>query len=50
MMEIVPDGVADPTPFLYDSSLYTAAAVYGAGLLCIAATKPIASSWHEKAN
>ncbi len=46
-MQIVPNGVADPTPYIYDSTMYTMA-----GLACVASVshfliKPVDPKYFE---
>jgi MFS family permease len=41
LMEFVPDGTVDPTPFLYDSTCYAAAGLMGMSVLANLAIRPI---------
>jgi hypothetical protein len=41
LMELVPPGTIDPTPFLYDSSCYAAASLMGISLLSNLLIKPL---------
>eukprot|EP00298_Acanthocystis_sp_HF-20_P014451 c20775_g2_i1.p1 GENE.c20775_g2_i1~~c20775_g2_i1.p1 ORF type:complete len:648 (-),score=292.20 c20775_g2_i1:128-2071(-) len=41
LMEIVPQGVTDPTPFLYNSTMYTVSGVLCIALLCNITMKPL---------
>eukprot|EP01051_Picozoa_sp_SAG22_P013762 SAG22_NODE_1579_length_4066_cov_7.513486_3_plen_51_part_00 len=40
LLELAPPGTTDPTPFLYDSTMYTAAAVIAAAGCCSLAITP----------
>lgn len=41
LMEIVPAGTVDPTPTIYDSTLYTMSGVVALAVLCNAAMRPV---------
>jgi MFS family permease len=41
LMEFVPDGTVDPTPFLYDSTCYAAASLMGVSVLANLAIRPL---------
>lgn len=41
MMELVPEGTADPTPFLYDTTLYIAAGLMSVSALANLAIRPL---------
>ena len=41
LMELVPQGTIDPSPFLYDSTCYTAAALMGISALANLAIRPL---------
>mmetsp|Transcript_26729 Transcript_26729/g.54231 ORF Transcript_26729/g.54231 Transcript_26729/m.54231 type:complete len:631 (-) Transcript_26729:303-2195(-) len=41
LMEFVPDGTVDPTPFLYDSTCYAAAGLMGVSFLANLAIRPM---------
>lgn len=40
LMDIVPTGTADPTPFLYDSTCYAAASLLGVAAIANLALRP----------
>lgn len=48
LMEIAPNGVMDPTPFLYDTSFYTIAAAIGVGAVAHCLIRPVDPKWYEK--
>lgn len=48
LMEIAPQGVIDPTPFLYHTSFYSIAAAIGVGAVAHAMIKPVDPKWYEK--
>jgi MFS family permease len=41
LMELVPDGTADPTPFLYDTTCYIAAGLMGVSAIANLAIRPL---------
>jgi hypothetical protein len=48
LMEIAPPGTVDPTPSLYNSTMFLMAALLAVGLLANAGMKPVASNHYMK--
>jgi MFS family permease len=48
LMELVPAGTVDPTPGLYNSTMYLMAALLAAGLVCNALMRPVAEKHYLK--
>jgi hypothetical protein len=48
LMEIVPAGTPDPTPSLYNSTMYLMAVLLAIGLVCNAMMKPVDHRHHMK--
>jgi MFS family permease len=46
LMQIVPDGTIDPTPFLYTPTMYTAAGLLAVALAVNASIKPVDAKYH----
>ncbi|CAM9336130.1 unnamed protein product [Choristocarpus tenellus] len=49
LMEIAPSGTLDPTPFIYDSTMYTMAGLMGVAALAHSRVKPVDSKFFEGA-
>jgi hypothetical protein len=47
-MHMVPDGTPDPSPFVYDTTMYAMAALMGCAALSHALVKPVAAKYHEQ--
>ena len=47
-MELAPQGTTDPTPFLYDSSMYTAAGALCIALAANAIIRPVNARYHMR--
>ena len=47
LMELVPPGTPDPTPFIYDQSLYIMAGISATALLCNVTLKPVDKALHN---
>ncbi|MGK3755736.1 MAG: hypothetical protein ACI8RD_008046, partial [Bacillariaceae sp.] len=41
LIELMPEGTVDPTPFIYDTTCYAAAGLMGIGLLANLAIRPL---------
>jgi len=50
LLAIAPEGTFDPTPYLYDSTMYTMAGLLSVGFLSNALITPVASKWHMPEN
>ena len=48
LMELVPSGTADPTPFVYDKALYASAALQGMSFITNQFLRPVSASKHMK--
>lgn len=48
LMELVPEGTPDPTPFVYDKTLYTMAGLYSVAFFTNAMLRPVDPSLHDK--
>ncbi|CAN0270130.1 unnamed protein product [Ectocarpus fasciculatus] len=49
-MELVPAGTPDPTPFIYDSTLYTMAGLMGVAAVAHSTIRPMNPKYFEKAD
>ncbi|CAB1098230.1 unnamed protein product [Ectocarpus sp. CCAP 1310/34] len=50
LMELVPAGTPDPTPFIYDSTLYTMAGLMGVAAVAHSTIRPMNPKYFEKAD
>ncbi len=48
LMEIAPEGTVDPTPFLYNTTMYTMAGMLSVALVSNALLRPVNSKFHMK--
>ena len=47
LMAIAPPGTQDPTPFIYDSTMYSMAGLMGVAALAHLAVRPVAAKYFE---
>ena len=48
LMAIVPEGTVDPTPFIYNSTMYAMAGIMAVGAVAHMAVRPVAAKYFEK--
>ena len=48
LMDLVPTGTIDPTPFLYNTAMYAAAGILAASTVANALIKPVDKKFHMK--
>lgn len=46
LLAVAPQGVVDPTPFLYDTTMYTMAGLLCVGFVSNALIRPVNKKWH----
>ncbi len=49
LLAISPPGTVDPTPYLYDTTMYTMAGLLSVAVISNALVKPVAAKWHMPA-
>jgi hypothetical protein len=47
-MKIVPPGTVDPTPFLFNTTMYTLSCMLGVALICNMLIRPVNPKYFEK--